>query len=164
MTGSQPSGGGPSEADISAAIEEASRSLGVSREPADESGSGRGPGRRWRRPFWIVTGLLVVGIVTALTLQGSGSSGQPAHLVEADLRWAVARVVEHVEKERMLRGRIPEEGEVRVLLSEALSYSVEEGGYRVVGRRGGVRVEYDGSLPLEEWIARVHHPPGTGSR
>jgi len=164
MTGSRSGDEGPSEAEISAAIKEASRSLGVPDEAVVEPGTGTGPSTPWPAPVWIVIGLLALGIVTALAVRGSGSRGQPAHLIEADLRWAVVQVVEHVENERLLRGRIPEERRIRVLLGEALTYSVEEDGYRVVGRRDGVRVEYDGSVPLEGWRALVLHPPGPGSR
>lgn len=161
MTGSPSGHRGPSEADIAAAVEEASRSLGEPDEPPGQPESGGGPAR-WGRPVWIVGGLLVVAIATALVLRDSGSGGQPAHLVEADLRWAVARVVEHVERERLLRGRLPAESELRLLLGETLTYSAGEGGYRVVGRRDGVRVEYDGSLPIEEWSGLVLFPPDTG--
>lgn len=147
---------GRSSADLHAAIEEASRSLGVTYRPPDDPE----PERWGGRPLWIVAALLAVGVVVALALRGGSASAQPPHLVEADLRWAVAQVVEHVERERLLRGRLPEARDLRPLLGETLDYSVRDGDYRVVGRRDGVRVEYDGSVPLDEWRARVLHPPG----
>lgn len=165
MTGSRP--------DLDRAIEEASRSLGLTPETSSPAGKepprGRDPdpepARGARRAIWIVLGLLALASALALALRSAGTMGQPAHLVESDLRWAVARVVEHVEQERLLRGRAPEASELRVLLGETLTYtSLEGGGYRVVGERDGVRVEYDGSVPLGEWSAIMLHPPGTETR
>lgn len=146
-----------SPAALRAAIEDASRSLGVEYGAPEESE----PGRTWERPLWIVAALLAVGIVAALALRGAGGSEQAPHLVEADLRWAVARVVEHVERERLLRGRLPEERELRLLLGETLDYEARGGAYVVSGRRDGVRVVYDGSVPVEQWRALVRHRPGT---
>lgn len=164
MNESEPPGREPADDTLAAAIEEASRSLGVPYREPGEPETREGPTTGLGRGIGIAMGVLLVGLLAALALRGAGSSTQPAHLVEADLRWAVARVVEQVEEERLLRGRIPEEPRIRLLLGEALSYSMEEGGYRIVGRRDGVEVEYDGSLPLEEWRALVLYPEVSGTR
>jgi hypothetical protein len=72
-------------------------------------------------------------------------------MVEADLRWAVAQVVRRVEALRVQTGRLPAPADLGGLVSDLVVYEPLGEGYRVYGRRGPVRVEFDGAIPLARW-------------
>ena len=72
----------------------------------------------------------------------------------------VVLVVRRVETLRSERGRLPGAGDLYGLLSDAVVYLPEGNTYRVVGDRGGVRVVYDGSVPLDAWVREETYPPG----
>ena len=147
------------KADLEGAIREASDHLGVSHEdpaqslpPSDPSG----------QTLWI---RVAIGSVALAVLLGGTLlverrvPGLEAHRVEADLRWAVSEVVEEVERLHGMRGALPGPEELQGLLSEATDYIPEGDTYRVVGARNGVRVEFDGRIPLDEWRVLVLYPP-----
>lgn len=149
------------------AIETASRYLGIAEgAPGDGAKAPTAPPflvqydssvRRWIWPL-----LLVVAL--ALTLGGAGylllrvRPPLPPHEEEVDLRWAVAHVVRQVETFRGEHGRLPAARDLYGLLSEAVSYEVVGNHYQVVGDWGGVRVEYDGSVPLDVWVKQTTYP------
>jgi hypothetical protein len=107
--------------------------------------------------------LVVLGTLLAATVVGAGYLSLrprpplPPQEQEADLRWAVARVVGQVETFRNEHGRLPAAQDLYGLLSDAVVYVREGSHYRVIGDRGGVRVTYDGSVPLDEWVARKEY-------
>ena len=51
------------------------------------------------------------------------------------------------------------------LLDEVVSYETSGDDYRVTANAGSVRIEYDGSVPLETWVTQrtVVHPGDDGS-
>lgn len=153
-------GGGADDADtpnreLLAAVEQASRHLGAHR--------GRGQGDsalRFDAPRPVARRLRALGVVLALAVAAAGLPSllrprtQPAAEVEADLRWAVGHAVRQVEALRRRDGRLPDPEQLQGLLGEHVVYEPSDGAYVVTGERDDVRVRYDGTLPLEEWVAQ----------
>lgn len=77
----------------------------------------------------------------------------PAAVLEAGLRWEVGQLVLEIEAHRAAQGRLPDPSEIADLLDEIVAYSLTDGGYVVVAEEGQVRLEYDGSVPIERWMA-----------
>lgn len=73
-----------------------------------------------------------------------------------DLRWFVADAVELIEGFRAEEGRLPTRNDLGDLLAEPFSLEIRGQGYVIGLERAGARVEYDGSVPLDEWLS-----PGT---
>jgi hypothetical protein len=102
----------------------------------------------------------VLGVILAVSVVGAGLSlllppaAQSEAEVEADLRWAVANVVREVEAFRARTGALPDAGRIRLLLGEHVTYEPVDDVYLVVGERDEVRVVFDGSVPLDAWLAR----------
>jgi hypothetical protein len=82
----------------------------------------------------------------------------PAEMV-VDLRWFVADAVDQIETMRAESGRLPARAELSDLVAGGIEYEISGAGYVVALTDGGVRVVYDGSLPLERWVAGE---PGEG--
>ena len=83
---------------------------------------------------------------------------------EIDLRWIVADVVVEIEVFREEEGHLPTASDLDGLLDEVISFERIGDSYRVVGDAGNVRVEYDGSLPLDQWVNERRVPdPEAGS-
>lgn len=78
----------------------------------------------------------------------------PPAAQEMDLRWAVADVVKEIEAFRQGEGRLPTAADLEGLLNEVISYQTDGSEYRVTAIQGTLRVEYDGSVPLETWMAQ----------
>ena len=80
-----------------------------------------------------------------------------------DLRWFVSDVVELIEDFHAEQGRLPTRADLGDLLDEEFSYDIRGEGY-VVGLEGeGARVEYDGSVPLDEWVSSGATGSGGGN-
>ena len=80
-----------------------------------------------------------------------------------DLRWLVADAVELIEDFRADEGRLPTRADLGDLLDEEFSYEIRGEAY-VVGLEGeGTRVQYDGSVPLDEWVSSGGRGTGDGS-
>jgi hypothetical protein len=100
--------------------------------------------------------VLVVAALLGRTVWSLRARAEPPPArVEADLRWAVAQVVRRVEDLRSRTGRLPRAEELQGLVSDLVVYEPAGDGYRVRGQRGGVRVEYDGTVPLERWLGEA---------
>ncbi|MDP2956270.1 MAG: hypothetical protein Q8N53_07605 [Longimicrobiales bacterium] len=141
--------------ELLAAVERASRHLGAPR--GREHG---GSALRFDAPRPVARRVKVLGVVLALAVAVAALPSlllprtQPADEVEADLRWAVGHVVRQVEALRRRDGRLPDPEQLQVLLGEHVVYEPSGGTYVVTGERDDVRVRYDGTLPLEVWVAQ----------
>lgn len=156
-----PRGGADGDApnpDLLAAVERASRHMGAAGGPRKEGG--RGPVLRFdasrasaRRVRWLGA-ILALSMVAAALFWLLPARTQPPEDVEADLRWAVANVVREVEAYRVRTGALPDPERVRILVGEHVTYEPLGDVYVVTGERDRVRVLYDGTMPLEEWLAQ----------
>lgn len=72
---------------------------------------------------------------------------------EADLRTLAATAVQTIEDFRVVEGRLPTVDEVEAVVDEVVSYSISGAGYVVQAEGVHVSVRYDGSVPLETWVA-----------
>ena len=153
---STPTGRAP---DLEGAIREASAHLGIRYEAPDAPLSARAT---LGQIPWVpgAIGVLLLGAILAgiLLVERRAPKLDPDR-VEADLRWAAAEVVEEVNRQRSILGELPRPEALHGLLSEAIVYIPTGDTYRVVGLRDGVRVEFDGSIPLELWRSLVIYPP-----
>ena len=144
-----------------AAVERASRHLGA----ADRPGSARplvrfdAPGAG-RRRLWVLGALLVLSMAAAALATLLRPVSQPAADVEADLRWAVANVVRGVQAHQARTGSLPGPEMLRPLLGEHVTYEVSGDAYVITGERDGVRVRFDGTVPLEAWLTEGAPPSG----
>ena len=88
----------------------------------------------------------------------------PAAEQEIDLRWVVAGVVDEIEVFRQEQGRLPTAADLNGLLDEVISYEPTGDSYLVSAGAGELRIEYDGSVPLETWVTQrvVVTPDGDG--
>ena len=109
------------------------------------------PGRRRLLTLWATLAVVAAG-AAFLSLRTRGDP--PALQQEEDLRWAVGQVVRRVESLRAQTGVLPTADALHGLLSELVVYDQYDGVYIVVGRRGGVQVVYDGSVPLDLWLTQ----------
>ena len=109
------------------------------------------PPGRGRLLILLVTLALVGGGAAYLSLRTPGEL--PLVEREEDLRWAVAQVVRRVESIRAQTGSLPPVEALYGLVSELIVYEQTGEVYIVVGRRGDAHVVYDGSVPLDVWLA-----------
>ena len=117
-------------------------------------------GRRGR--IALIASALVVVLAGVAYLGVSSFQSLPLPEQEADLRWAVGQAVTRIEAFRMEKGRLPAEEDLFGLLSEAVVYSVRGDGYLVTGTTGPIRVDYDGSVPLDIWLEQAAGEGGSG--
>ncbi len=91
--------------------------------------------------------------------------GLPPAEQEVDLGWLVVDAVELIESYREDEGRLPTAVELRDLLDEAVSYRAQGGRYFLVVQSDDVRVEYDDSVSIDEWLAArgLNEGGGNGS-
>jgi hypothetical protein len=140
--------------ELLAAVQRASRHLGVEAPKA-----GARPMLRFDAPkvghrrLWVLGGLLGLSVAAAALVPLLRPATQPAADVEADLRWAVAHVVREVEAHRARSGALPGPEALRPLLGEHVTYQAMGDAYFVTAERDGIRVRFDGSVPLEAWLA-----------
>ena len=153
---STPTGRNP---DLEDSIREASDHLGVHYEAPDAPSSA--PAASGEIPWApVAIGVVLLGAILAgLLLSEHRAPNLEAHRVEADLRWAVAEVVVEVDRLRSILGELPRPEDLHGLLSEAVVYIPTGDTYRVVGSRDGVRVEFDGRIPVDRWRSLVLYPP-----
>ena len=134
------------------AVSAASRHV-QEREVAEEEAAERA--RPKRNPALVVVALValiavLVGDVWVLTRT---PDPLPAKEQEIDLRWLVADVVEGVEDFRSTEGRLPAPSDLLDLVWEDLVYEFRDSGYVVFAESDGIHVEFDGNVPLAEWVA-----------
>jgi len=143
-------------AELLAALQAASRHVGRAPGP----GSDAGPVLRFDAARPAARRVVALGVILAASVIAAGLSlllpapGQTEAEVEADLRWAVANVVREVEAFRARTGALPDAGRLRLLLGEHVTYEPVDDAYLVVGERDDVEVTFDGSVPLDEWLAQ----------
>ena len=133
------------------AVSAASRHL-QEREVAEEEAAERAKPKR--NAAWVVVALVVlvavlVGDVWVLTRI---PDPPPAKQQEADLHWLVADVVEAVEDFRSAEGRLPAPSDLDLPEGDIV-YELRDGGYVVLAEGDGVHLEFDGNVPLAEWVA-----------
>jgi hypothetical protein len=111
--------------------------------------------RSERSAVWVVAALVVLAAVVAWEVQVLTRTPDPlsAREQEIDLRWLVADVVEEVEGFRMAEGRLPAPSDLLDLLGEDMVYGLRDGGYVVAAEGDGIHLEFDGDMPLAEWVA-----------
>ena len=71
---------------------------------------------------------------------------------EADLRQYVAEIADAVDMFLVSEGRLPGLEEIAHLLGPAISYQLQGNDYVVTAEAGGVRITYDRSVSLDEWV------------
>lgn len=140
--------------ELLAAVERASRHVGATgavgkARPVVRFDAPRTGARR----VWVLGALLALSVAAAALLTLIPPGRQSAAEVEADLRWAIANVVREVEVSRARTGTLPDPERLGPLLGEHVVYEPSGEGYVVTGERDGVLVRYDGTVPLEEWLA-----------
>ena len=96
--------------------------------------------------------LLLVGVWNAW-LFSRPPEGLPAEAVALDLRYDVQFVVELVEDFRLDNGRLPTVEEMSEYLDEDLLYLVNGSSFQVTVFDGDIEVTYDGTVPLDSWVA-----------
>jgi len=143
------------EPELLDAVSRAARHVGAERREGkgsvvrfDTAPTGRG-----RLLALLVVLALVVAATAYLSLRTYGEP--PLVEREEDLRWAVAQVVRRVESLRAQTGSLPTAEALHGLVSELIVYEQSDDVYVVVGRRGDARVIYDGSVPLDVWLAQA---------
>jgi hypothetical protein len=110
----------------------------------------KGPGNR---RLWVLGALLALSVAAAALVPLLRPGTQFAADVEADLRWAVAHVVREVEAHRARSGALPGPEVLRLLLGEHVTYEAVGDAYLVTAERDGIRVRFDGTVPLDTWLA-----------
>ncbi len=98
----------------------------------------------------VVLAAVLVGDVWVLTRTPDPLPGRE---LEIDLRWLVADVVEAVEDFRAAEGRLPASSDLLDLPEEDIVYERRDDGYVVLAEGDGVHLEFDGNVPLAEWVA-----------
>ncbi|NJD18861.1 MAG: hypothetical protein FIA95_06210 [Gemmatimonadetes bacterium] len=140
--------------ELLAAVEQASRHLGVGGRAGGRVGGRPGAARpvlrfdaagTGRRRVWVLGALLALSVAVAALAPLARPREQPAADVEADLRWAVAGVVREVEAHRARTGALPGPEVLEPLLGEHVEYRATGGSYVVSAERDGVRVRFDGT-------------------
>jgi len=106
----------------------------------------------------VLIGALVVLVVVAawdVWILTKAPEGLPPEIVAADLHFDVQFAVEAVEDFRADEGRLPAAEEISDYLDDDVIYVTDGAGFSVTALDGDVQVTYDGSVPLEEWMAEV---------
>jgi hypothetical protein len=109
---------------------------------------------------------LLAGSVAVLTIVAAWDfwtisrppEGLPEATIAEDLRYAVQFAAESIEDFRAERGRLPSQAETSAVVDEDLIFDVDGDDYSITAVDGTVRVTYDGSTPLDGWVA---HQGGT---
>jgi len=84
----------------------------------------------------------------------------PTDELRVDLRWLVADAVGVIEGFRIETGRLPTRAELGDLLAEDLLYEVRGDSYVVAVAEGALRVQFDGTVPLDRWVDDESAGPG----
>ncbi len=148
---SPPTGGDAPPAELLAAVERASRHLGV-----DGRGGRPRPVHRFaapapgRRRVWVLGALLALSVALGAVASWLRPVVQSPAEVEADLRWAVDNVVRQVEAHHSRTGMLPPREILLPLLGEHLTYDILDGSWVVSAERDGVRVRVEGAPPVGE--------------
>lgn len=150
--------------ELLAVVQQAAREVGPAR-PTEKSPvviQYNAPATRASLSVAWLSALLLVVAAGALYLSVRSQGDPPAAEVEADLRWAVGHVVRRVEALQQRTGQLPSPEDLTGLVSEVVVYERLGDGYRVVGRRGPVLVQYDDRVPLADWLRERTYPEGGG--
>lgn len=114
-----------------------------------------------RRGRWRLPGLAVSLVALALVLAWNGwlvvrpTQRLSDAVVEGGLRHEVSLLVEEIEAFRSSNGRLPRPEEIAPLLDEVVRYEVQNGDYVVTAGSGSVQLVYDGSVPIDAWMAET---------
>ena len=106
---------------------------------------------------------ILVGALALLVVVGAWNvwaltrppEGLPPEIVADGLRYTVQLAAEAVEDFRADQGRLPSAEEVADYLDDFVVYVVTSDGFAVTAMDGEVQVTYDGSVPLEAWMAET---------
>ena len=80
-----------------------------------------------------------------------------------DLRRTVGALVEEIEAFRAEEGRLPEEAEliaeelIGPEIDDQMEYTVTADGYVIRLSEDSLVAEYDGSVPLDRWVAGIEN-------
>ena len=141
----------------------ARKKIAVDKEAADAAAEAQ---VKTPNTAFVATLAVILTLIMATDIYVAARSPEPLPPAEQeiDLRWIVADVVVEIEVFREERGHLPTASDLDGLLDEVISFERTGDSYRVVGDAGNVRVEYDGSLPLEQWVRERRVPdPEAGS-
>lgn len=138
--------------DWSDAVSAASRHVRDRTAAIEEAAERQKP--KSRAPILAAVGVIFVAVlgwnvyVLAQPPELPGPAEEALHL-----RYFVGDAVNLIEDFRAEEGRLPTRADLGDLLDAEIRYDAGEGGY-VVGLEGEqVSVEYDGSVPLDAWVA-----------
>lgn len=102
--------------------------------------------------------IAILSVILAMTVLWDAYSlvrppeGLPRAEQESDLGWLVADAVDLIESYREVEGHLPTAVEISDLLDEDVSYTAQGDGYVVVAETDDVRVEYQSSVSIEDWV------------
>ena len=76
-------------------------------------------------------------------------------LLEGGLRYEVGQLVREIEAHRAEHGTLPTPEDLAPFLDEIVGYTLDGGEYVVSVRHDGVSLTYDGSVPIDRWMAET---------
>jgi len=135
-------------------VSEASRHV-QERTIAEEEATERAKAKPTAR--WVVAALAVLTVVIVWDIRALTATPDPPSTwqQEVDLRWLVSDVVEEVEDFRSAEGRLPGAADLEHVLDDDIVYEAWDGVFMVVAEGDGVRLQFDGTIPLAEWVTLV---------
>lgn len=152
--------GGP--VDWSDAVSAASRHV-EERAVAEERAAERA--RPKRNAAWLAMAFGVLVAVAVWDARVLTRTNDPPSAIqqEMDLRWLVADVVQGAEDFRAAEGGLPKASDLLDLLWGDMVYELRDAGYVVLAEGDGIRLEFDGTIPLAEWVALGASEAGPGA-
>jgi hypothetical protein len=141
----------PAQPDWSEVVSKASEHVQERRVAADEAAERQKP--RARGPVLAAAAVVFAGVLAwDLYMFAQPPEPPPLEEVTVDLRWFVADAVELIEGFRAENGRLPARADLGDLLPADIVYEIRGDTYVVAASEEGLRVEFDGSLPLQRWV------------
>ncbi len=141
----------PAQPDWSEVVAKASEHVQERHVAAEEAAERQKP--RARGPVLAVAAVAFAGVL-AWDFYMFAQPPEPPPLEETtvDLRWLVADAVELIEGFRSENGRLPARADLGDLLPADIMYELRGDTYVVAAAEEGIRVEFDGSVPLQRWV------------
>ena len=141
-----------SERDWSDAVAEASDGVAQTEAAIAAAAEAQKPKSSPARLLVVVT-LFTMVVAWDVYVLTRTPEGLPPAEQEVDLAWLVAGAAYRIESFRAEQGALPTPQQASAFLDVGVDYAVQGDGFSVVAEEAGIRVAYDGSTPIEEWIA-----------
>lgn len=144
----------PEGKDWSGAVDEVLDTVAEHEAAIEEAEERQRPKSRTPMLVGALTLLVLVGVWNAWVLTRPPES-LPPEVVSDGLRYTVQMAAEAIQDFRAEQGRLPSAAEVADYLDDFVVYVVTIDGFAVTAMDGEVQVTYDGSVPLEVWMAET---------